>query len=193
MAERWRGSLEQAELLREMAEFDESFPLSSAGLPAKPYQLPLPRHLGLCAARGFIRLRNDLAPPISSLVGNCLIGIVLGTVFINLRDNTSRFFARSALLFFSTLLNAFVTGFEPGMLWESRPVVEKHYRYALYKLISDAIASMITDLPNKLLFSIAFNVPIYFLTNLRRTGAAFCAFRPFRSRVCVPCRCFSVP
>jgi len=176
MAARWEGSVERAELLRDMARFDETHPLASADLPEKTYRAPIAQQIALCVVRGFIRLRNDLAPPISNLVGNCVLGIVLGTVFLNLPNDTSSFFARSALLFFATLLNAFVTGFEPGLLWESRPIVEKHYRYALYKPISDAVASMVTDLPNKLLFSITFNVPIYFLTNLRRTGSAFCTF-----------------
>ncbi|KAF1959984.1 P-loop containing nucleoside triphosphate hydrolase protein [Byssothecium circinans] len=176
MAETWKGSLERAELLRDMAQFEESYPLTSANISVKEYQAPITQQIALCVARGFIRIHNDLSPPISNLVGNCILGIVLGTVFLDLPNDTSSFFARSSLLFFATLLNAFVSGFEPGLLWVSRPIVEKHYRYALYKPVSEAIASMVTDLPNKFLFSVNFNVPIYFLTNLRRTGSAFCTF-----------------
>jgi ABC-type multidrug transport system ATPase subunit/ABC-type multidrug transport system permease subunit len=176
MAARWKGSLERAELLRQMAQFEETYPLTTADRPPTQYQASIAQQVRLCMVRGFVRLRNDLGPPISNLVGNCILGIVLGTVFLDLPDETSSFYARSALLFFATLLNAFVSGFEPGLLWQSRPIIEKHYRYALYKPTSEAIASMITDLPNKLLFSITFNVPIYFLTNLRQTGSAFCTF-----------------
>ena len=35
---------------------------------------------------------------------------------------------------------------------------------------------MICDLPNKILTSIFFNVPVYFLSNLRRTPQAFLVF-----------------
>ncbi len=177
MATRWKCSTERAELLRDIAQFEDNYQLNTIdGFSHQQYRASIGRQVSLCLGRGFVRLRNDLAPPISNLVGNCILGVVLGTVFLNLRDDTSSFFARSALIFFATLLNAFVSGFEPGMLWESRPIVEKHYRYALYQPISDSIASMITDLPNKFLFSITFNIPIYFLTNLRRTGSAFCTF-----------------
>ena len=62
------------------------------------------------------------------------------------------------------------------MLWEQRPIVEKHYRYALYHPFADAIGSMVADLPNKILLSICFNVPVYFLANLRRTPSAFFTF-----------------
>ena len=59
------------------------------------------------------------------------------------------------------------------MLWEQRPIVEKHHRYALYRPSADAIASMICDLPNKILTSLLFNIPLYLMTNLRRTPEAF--------------------
>ena len=62
---------------------------------------------------------------------------------------------------------------QPSMLWEQRPIVEKHYRYALFEPFADAIASMISDLPNKICLTIFFNIPVYFLTNLRRTPGAF--------------------
>lgn len=62
--------------------------------------------------------------------------------------------------------------------------MEKQSKYAFYHPFSEAIASMITDLPNKLLTSVFFNITLYFLTNLRRTPAAFFTFYLF-SFVCV--------
>ena len=59
-----------------------------------------------------MRLRNDLAPPISAIVGNCILAIILGSVFYNLPETTDSFYSRGALLFFATLLNAFTSGFE---------------------------------------------------------------------------------
>ena len=65
------------------------------------------------------------------------------------------------------------------MLWEQRPIVEKHFRYALYHPSAEAIASMISDLPNKIITSLTFNLPLYFMTNLRRTPIAFFTFLVF--------------
>lgn len=70
------------------------------------------------------------------------------------------------------------------MLWEQRPIVEKHYRYAFFYPFADAIAAMICDLPNKILNSIFFNIPVYFLSNLRRDARAFFIFWLF-SFICL--------
>lgn len=58
-------------------------------------------------------------------------------------------------------------------LYEQRPIVEKHSRMALYHPASEAIASMICDIPGKILSSIFFNLAVYFMTNLRREPGSF--------------------
>ena len=68
-------------------------------------------------------------------------------------------------------------------MYAQRSIVEKHTQYAFYHPFSEAIASMICDLPNKLTSSVLFNLTLYFLTNLRRTPDAFFIFYLF-SFVC---------
>lgn len=64
-------------------------------------------------------------------------------------------------------------------MWAQRTIVEKHTRYAFYHPSAEALASMICDLPNKLLTSLFFNLILYFLTKLRRTPGAFLTFYLF--------------
>jgi len=64
-------------------------------------------------------------------------------------------------------------------LYAQRGIVEKQSKYAFYHPFSESIASMICDLPNKLLTSVFFNVTLYFMTNLRRTPSAFFTFYLF--------------
>jgi ATP-binding cassette subfamily G (WHITE) protein 2 (PDR) len=64
-------------------------------------------------------------------------------------------------------------------MWAQRPIVEKHHRYAFYRPFTESIASIICDLPNKLATAIMFNVPLYFLTNLRRSAGAFFTYLIF--------------
>lgn len=61
-------------------------------------------------------------------------------------------------------------------LYAQRPIVEKHARYALYHPFAEAIASMLCDLPYKILNSITFNITLYFMTNLRREPGAYFTF-----------------
>lgn len=52
--------------------------------------------------------------------------------------------------------------------------MEKHKRYALYHASAEAIASLICGLPYKVANTLAFNLTLYFMTNLRRdVGAVF--------------------
>jgi ABC-type multidrug transport system permease subunit/ABC-type multidrug transport system ATPase subunit len=64
-------------------------------------------------------------------------------------------------------------------LYAQRPIVEKHSRYALYHPSAEAIASMLCDLPYKIINGIIFNLTLYFMTNLRREPGAFFFFLLF--------------
>lgn len=66
----------------------------------------------LCIIRGFQRIANDMVPPISSVAGNAVVSIIIGTLFYNLTEDTNSFFARSVLLFFTVLTNTFLGAFE---------------------------------------------------------------------------------
>ena len=122
------------------------------------------------------------------------MALIVGSLFYNLSEDTSSFFVRGSLLFFAVLLNAFGSALEVSFipqdirislaanyfqilaLYAQRPIVEKHGRYALYHPSAEGVASMLTDVPYKILNAITFNVPLYFLTNLRREADAFFFF-----------------
>lgn len=65
-------------------------------------------------------------------------------------------------------------------MWAQRPIVEKHHRYAFYHPFAEALSSLLCDLPTKLATSIMFNITLYFMTNLRRSAAAFFTFWLFQ-------------
>lgn len=151
----------------------------------------------LCVSRGFQRLRGDMSIMLSGVIGNTLLAFIIGSIFYNLPSNTGSFYSRGVLLFFAILLNAFSSFLEVCRssssrttilltmneqiltLYSQRPIVEKHTKYAFYHPFSEAIASMICDIPNKVLTSLMFNLTLYFMTNLRRTPSAFFVFYLF--------------
>ncbi len=191
----WRDSPERAELLERIKLYESQFPIDREHLENfriiqksykapnqrchSPYILSFQDQIILCTTRGFQRLVNDLTPPISSLGGNAIISIILGSMFYNMPADTSSFFGRGVLLFFTVLTNTFLGAFEGVQLWDQRPIVEKHFQYAFYHPTAEAIASMVCDLPNKLLLTTFFNVPFYFLANMRRAPDAFFTFYIF--------------
>ena len=127
-AEKWNESEDRAQLLREIGEFNEKYPVGgeqlqlfqksrkaamAKGQRAKsPYMLSVPMQVKLCLYRGFLRLKGDASITLTSLIGNSVMAIIIGSVFYNLPDDTGSFYYRGALLFFAVLLNAFASFLE---------------------------------------------------------------------------------
>lgn len=191
-AARWKQSEERQKLLQEIGEHNDAhskdgehldtFHRSRAAQKAKgiravsPYTVSFSMQVRLCLWRGFLRLRGDMSNTSAGVIGNCIMGLVISMVFRNLPDTTGSFFQRGALLFFAILLNAFASSLEILVLWQQRPIVEKHFKYALYHPSAEAISSYILELPSKILTAIGFNLIVYFVPHLRRTPGHFFTF-----------------
>ncbi|KAK0199278.1 AtrD, ABC-transporter [Desarmillaria ectypa] len=194
-ARAWKESGERKRLLQEIDEFDREYPVGgdqldkfrvsrkaqqAKGMRAKsPYTLSMPMQIKLCLHRGFQRLRGDMTLFFTALFGNFIMSLIISSIFYNLPKDTSSFYSRGALLFFAILMNAFSSALEILTLYEQRPIVEKHSRMAFYHPSSEAVASMICDLPSKILTAISFNTVLYFMTNLRRSVDGFFVFLLF--------------
>ncbi|KAL9057263.1 MAG: hypothetical protein Q9162_002467 [Coniocarpon cinnabarinum] len=188
-AEVWKKSNARASVMAEIEQFNKDYPVGGESLAQfkdsrraqqaknqrinSPYTLSYTGQVMLCLERGFQRLRGDPSLTFTQLFGNFIMALIIGSVFYNLDGTTSSFFQRGALLFFAVLLNAFGSMLEILTLYAQRPIVEKHSRYALYHPSCEAFASMLTDMPYKIMNAITFNLALYFLTNLRREPGAF--------------------
>lgn len=191
-AERWKSSPDRKALLGEIEAYQAEYPLggeqvekfsksrsahkSKTSRKSSPYTLSYPMQIKLCLGRGFQRLKGDLSMTITSVFGNIGLAFVISSVFYNLQPDTDSFFSRGALLFFGILMNAFASALEILTLWQQRPIVEKHNKYALYRPSAEAISSMIVELPSKAIVSVCFNLILYIMTNLRRTPGHFFIF-----------------
>ncbi|KAK6461711.1 multidrug resistance protein [Scheffersomyces coipomensis] len=136
--------------------------------PKSPYTVSFFMQVRYLMGRNILRLKGDPSISLFSIFGNFTMGLILSSVFYNLQQTTSSFYYRGAAMFFAVLFNAFASLLEIMLLFESRPIVEKHKKYALYRPSADALAGIITDLPTKLCVSISFNVTFYFMVHFRR-------------------------
>ncbi|CAL5866766.1 uncharacterized protein PFLUO_LOCUS976 [Penicillium psychrofluorescens] len=191
----WKNSAAHKNLMREIEEYEQEFPLggesvqkfidSRRAMQAKnqrvksPYTMSVSQQINLCMVRGFQRLKGDASLTLSQLIGNTIMALIIGSVFYQLQDTTDSFYSRGALLFFAVLLNAFASALEILTLYAQRPIVEKQARYAMYHPFAEAVASMLCDMPYKLLNAVTFNITLYFMTGLRKTPGAFFTFLLF--------------
>ncbi|KAJ5774780.1 CDR ABC transporter [Penicillium paradoxum] len=191
----WKKSYAYKELMKEIADYDEQYPIGGEGFQQfvesrkamqsksqrikSPYTLSVTEQVKLCVTRGFQRLKGDASLTISALIGNFIMALIIGSLFYQLEDDVSSFYSRGALLFFAVLLNAFGSALEILTLYAQRSIVEKQARYAMYHPFAEAIASMLCDMPYKMTNAITFNIPLYFMTRLRQTPGAFFTFLIF--------------
>jgi ATP-binding cassette, subfamily G (WHITE), member 2, PDR len=188
----WKNSLEYQCLMESITEYDRSHPIGGKDLEnfqdsrksqqakhqrlASPYTLSYGQQIRLCLWRGMVRLKADPSLTFTQLFGNAIMALITGSIFYDLNSTTDSFFSRGALIFFVVIMNAFGSVLEILLLYDQRAIVEKHDRYALYHPSAEAFASMLTDIPYKILNTFTFNIPIYFMTNLRREAGPFFFF-----------------
>ncbi|KAK4234448.1 ABC-2 type transporter-domain-containing protein [Achaetomium macrosporum] len=177
-ADAWRNSDEARALLMEIDAFNAEHRSSNDLLrrQTSTYTVSLYQQICMCLARSFIRMRNNLAPVISGMAGQMVLAIIIGSVYYKLEPTTANFEQRAILLYFGLMLNAFSPAFEIYNIRAQRPIIEKQARYTLYHPAADAVASYLSELPNKLATSVVTNIPLYFMTNLRRAADGFFVF-----------------
>ncbi|KAM7193864.1 P-loop containing nucleoside triphosphate hydrolase protein [Rhypophila sp. PSN 637] len=180
-ADRWHSSAERGKVLSAIRASAKACPASTSwrSQTKKCYRIGYHEQVALCIDRGFQRLRKNWVPVVSALIGNLVLSVILGSMFYNMPEDTNSFYGRAILIFFITLTNTFLGAFEGVQLWEHRPIIEKHRTYGLCRPSAEAIASMMVDLPNKISLTTLFNIPFYFLANMRRTPGAFLTFYLF--------------
>ncbi|KAL4897790.1 ABC-2 type transporter-domain-containing protein [Aspergillus ambiguus] len=141
--------------------------------PASPYLLSVPMQVKLNTKRAYQRVWNERTSTVTSFIGNCIIALIVGSVFYGTPAATSGFYQKGAVLFYAVLLNALTAMTEINSLYSQRPIVEKHNSFAFYHPATEAIAGILSDIPVKFLLAVAFNLILYFLSGLRREPSQF--------------------
>ena len=188
----WKESSHYKTLKQEMADHEEEFPMggrtleefheSRKGMQAKhvrpesPYTISIPMQVKYCTRRAYQRLWNDKTSTITTIVGQIVMALIIGSIFYNTPNTTSSFFQKGGVLFFAVLLNALIAISEINNLYSQRPIVEKQASYAFYHPFTEAMAGIVADIPVKFAIATCFNIILYFLSGLRREPSQFFIF-----------------
>ncbi|KAF1950446.1 hypothetical protein CC80DRAFT_509783 [Byssothecium circinans] len=124
----WHQSIERQKILQQISDVCDEYRSTTEGLKElrtsrslerhlglgkrSPFTIPISQQIAICLIRGFQRLRNNLAVPISYVIGNVVMAAVVGSVFIDLGDTANDVTRRTVLLFFAVLINAFMSAQE---------------------------------------------------------------------------------
>lgn len=185
----WQNSPENHELQREIdsrltQDYKENLTAIKASHNAaqskrarksSPYTVSYAMQVKYLLIRNMWRIINSPGVTLFRVFGNIIMSLVLGSMFYKVQKTTTTntFYYRGAAMFYSILVNAFSSLIEIFALFEARPVTEKHKTYALYRPSADAFASFLSDIPGKVVSTVAFSIIYYFLVNFRRDAGRF--------------------
>lgn len=189
----WRDSQEYKDLLEEIKDFEEEYPMNEHGTleqlraqkrfiqakrarPKSPYLLSVAMQVGLNTKRAYQRIWGDFASTATQAMLNIVMALIVGSIFYGHSNGTSSFSASGSVLFLAILFNALTSVGEISGLYAQRPIVEKHKTYAFYHPATEAIAGVVADIPVKFLQAVVFNIVLYFLAGLRYTPGQFFLF-----------------
>lgn len=188
----WKESRQYAALKSEISDHEKEFPMGGKTLetfqesrkgmqskhvrPESPYTISIPMQVRYCTQRAYQRLINDKTSTVTTIIGQIIMALIIGSIFYGTRHDTASFFQKGGVLFFAILLNALIAISEINTLYAQRPIVEKQASYAFYHPFTEALAGIVADIPVKFAIATGFNVILYFLANLRREPSQFFIF-----------------
>ncbi|CAR28015.1 ZYRO0D11836p [Zygosaccharomyces rouxii] len=142
---------------------------------SSPYTVSYGMQIKYLLIRNMWRIKNSSGITIFQVFGNSVMALLLGSMFYKVLkpSSTDTFYYRGAAMFFAILFNAFSSLLEIFSLYEARPITEKHRTYSLYRPSADAFASVLSEIPPKIVTAICFNVALYFLVHFRVDAGRF--------------------
>ncbi|KAH6838399.1 ABC-2 type transporter-domain-containing protein [Chaetomium sp. MPI-CAGE-AT-0009] len=190
---RWRESTPYALLRRDIDRYRQEW--NSAGdslqremerarkeikargmLSRMPQTVSFLTQVKLCAARVIRQLWNSRVSTFTTLGGEVVLALVVGSIFYGTPETTDALFSSGSVLFFAVLLNVLMAMTDIHSVYERRAVVRKHASWALYRPSADALSNLLVDTPVKFWLATCFNLILYFLAGLSATASQFFIF-----------------
>ncbi|KAK2465465.1 hypothetical protein APHAL10511_002357 [Amanita phalloides] len=102
-----------------------------------------------------------------------IMAFVIGAAYYNQPLTSNGAFTRGSVIFSAVLLPSLDAFSEMPLQMIGRPILSKQTSYSLYRPAAHALAKTIADIPFSASRIFIFNIIVYFLTGLHRSGAAF--------------------
>ncbi|WFD34808.1 hypothetical protein MCUN1_001652 [Malassezia cuniculi] len=137
------------------------------------FLLSWPMQVRLAVRRRALIAWGDLGTHLTVIFAALFQALIIGSVFYDLKDNTSGFFSRAGVLFFSLLYNSFTAMSEISLGYEQRPIIIRQKRFAMLLPSADALGNTILDFPIRMISLLIFDIIVYFMTGLSMHAGKF--------------------
>ncbi|KAK5069702.1 ATP-binding cassette transporter snq2 [Lithohypha guttulata] len=139
----------------------------------KNYTVSFPAQVMACAKRQLLVTIGDKASTVGKWGGIVFQGLIVGSLFFQLPNNTNGAFTRGGVLFFILLFNALLALAEQTAAFESKPILLKHKTFQFYRPSAYALAQTLVDVPLVLIQVLLFDIIIYWMAGLSATASQF--------------------
>ncbi|KAJ6023722.1 hypothetical protein N7540_004519 [Penicillium herquei] len=126
-----------------------------------------------CTLRQFQIIWGDKFSLIVRICSAILQALVCGSLFYNLKDDSSSIFLRPGALFFPVLYFLLESMSETTGSFMGRPILARQKRFGFYRPTAFCIASAITDIPIVMIQVTCFSLILYFMAALQMNAARF--------------------
>ncbi|KDR85534.1 hypothetical protein GALMADRAFT_234460 [Galerina marginata CBS 339.88] len=179
-------SLEKYKLFMETEKADQEAFRSAVAADKKkgvsknsPYTLGFTGQIRALTVRQFQQKLQDKFQLYTSFSLSMILAIVIGAAYYNQPLTSNGAFTRGSVIFAALLTTCLDAFGEMPMQMLGRPILRKQTSYSMYRPSAIAVANTLADMPFSALRILLFNILVYFLSGLHRSGGAFWTFHLF--------------
>lgn len=135
--------------------------------PKSPYTISLVRQVVLCAKRQMWQLKGHMGPLYIKLISSVVYGLLIGSMFYNQPQTTEGIYSRGGVLFYSSILLAWLQMSELEEAMQGRDILSRQKKFAFVRPSAVCLARFISDLVTIALLTFLYLIVMYFLSGLR--------------------------
>ncbi|KAL4890653.1 ABC-2 type transporter-domain-containing protein [Aspergillus ambiguus] len=144
--------------------------------PQSPYTTSLLSQIAACTVRQFQIMAGDKLSLAIKVISAILQALVCGSIFYDLKPDSTSIFLRPGVLFFPVLYFLLESLGETTASFMGRPILIRQKRFAFYRPTAFCIANAITDIPMVIVQVTCFSLILYFMAALQMDAGRFFTF-----------------
>ncbi|GMM37894.1 hypothetical protein DASC09_052190 [Saccharomycopsis crataegensis] len=140
---------------------------------SSPFVVSYFSQLCYLVTRGLQRARGDMTYITIYLTTFLVKGLIVGSMFYNIPEDTSGADSRSGILFYCLVYCAVTSLAEIAKSFANRKITLKQKSYSMYHLSAEALQEIVTEMPVKICAIIILALTSYWMPNLKHQAGPF--------------------
>lgn len=132
-----------------------------------PYTISLFRQVVLCSQRQMWQLKGHMGPLYIKLISAVVYGLLVGSMFYNQPQTTDGMYSRGGVLFYSSILLAWLQMSELEDAMQGRDILSRQKKFAFVRPSAVCLARVMQDMLVTFILTFLYLIVLYFLSGLR--------------------------